>query len=72
MTTNYLYNHRAYTLIKNTVESEKVMHEAYILLGESKKARDAFHNILDGELTLSIIRLQLLRDKQLDQIPHLF
>lgn len=72
MTTYYIYNHRAYTLIQNIVASEKIMYQAYTCLGDHKKARESFHKVLDGESTLSIIRLQLLREKQFDQIPDLF
>jgi len=66
------YNYFIYKRLKVTVAIEKNMLDAYTLVGDTKKSRESFHKILDGELALSAIRLNFLRHNELDKIPDFF
>ena len=69
----YLYNHHLYTRLKTKVAIEKNMHEAYKLIGDTDKTRKSFHKIIDGELRLSLIRLDFLRHRgSFEMIPNFF
>lgn len=72
MKTSLFFNPHTYALLRTGINVEKNMCEAYNLIGDTRRARESFHKVLDGELTLSIIRLYFLRNKQLDQTPDFF